>query len=149
MNQPLARVPPKTVQSASMERRLWIAVVMLLTACTAKTQPPVFPPNVAGGWQLKGSQSFPAVSALELVRKIGTRGWWSAMYEGPGSATVELFELTSSAGGLQVVQEWRPVADAVVWYTPRYFIVVKWRSSDRSAVSAFVRAIEKQFAEDR
>ena len=132
-----------------MERRLWIAVVMLLTACTAKTQPPVFPASAASGWQLKGSQSFPAVSAPELVRKIGTRGWWRATYEGPGSATVELFELTSSAGGLQMVQESRPVADTVVWYTPRYFIVVKWRSSDRNAVGAFVRAIEKQFAEDR
>ena len=149
MNQPFARAPPKTVQSASMERRLWFAVVMLLTACTAKTQPPVFPPNVASEWQLKGSQSFPAASAPDLVRKIGTRGWWRATYEGPGSATVELYELTSPAGGLQMVQESRPVADTVVWYTPHYFIVVKWRNSDRSAVSAFVRAVEKQFAEDK
>jgi hypothetical protein len=132
-----------------MARRLWIVVIMLLAACTAKTQPPAFPPTVAGGWQLKGSQSFPAASAPELIRKIGTRGWWSATYEGPGSATVELYELTSSAGGLQMVQEWRPVADTVVWYTPRYFVAVKWRNSDRSAVSAFVRAIEKQFAEDK
>jgi hypothetical protein len=109
----------------------------------------VFSPTVAGGWQLKGSQSFPAASAPELIRKIGTRGWWSAIYEGPGSATIELYELTSSAGGLQMVQEWRPVADAVVWYTTHYFIVVKWRSSDRSAVSAFVRSNEKQFADDK
>jgi hypothetical protein len=130
-----------------MGRRLWIVVIMLLAACAAKTQPPAFPPTVAGAWQLKGSQSFPAASAPELIRKIGTRGWWSATYEGPGSATVELYELTSSAGGLQMVQEWRPVADTVVWYTPRYFVTVKWRNSDRSAISAFVRAIEKQFAE--
>jgi len=129
--------------------RLWIVVIMLLAACTAKTQPPAFSPTIAGAWQLKGSQSFPAASAPELIRKIGTRGWWSATYEGPGSATVELYELTSSAGGLQMVQEWRPVADTVVWYTPRYFVAVKRRNSDRSAVSAFVRAIEMQFAEDK
>jgi hypothetical protein len=123
---------------------------MLLDACTAKTLPPVFPATAAGAWQLKGSsQSSPAASAPELIRKIGTRGWWRATYEGPGSATIEMYELTSSAGGLQMVQEWRPVADTVVWYTPRYFIVVMWRSSDRNAVSAFVRAIEKQFAEDK
>ena len=130
-----------------MERRLSLAVALLLAACTPITQPPVFPPTVAGAWQLKGSQSFPAATAPELIRKIGTRGWWSATYEGPGSATVELYELTSSAGGLQMVQEWRPVADTVVWYTSRYFVAAKWRSSDRSAVSAFVRAIQKQFAE--
>jgi len=132
-----------------MKRRLWFAVVILLAACTAKTQPPVFPPIVAGAWQLKGSQNFPASSAPELIRKIGTRGWWSAAYEGPGSATVELYELTSPPCGLQMVQEWRPVADTVVWYTPQYFIVVKWRNSERSAVSAFIRAMQKQFAEDR
>ena len=132
-----------------MERRLWIAVAVLLGACTQKTQPPAFPPTVASAWQLKGSQSFPATSAPELIRKIGTRGWWRATYEGPGSATVELYELTSSAGGLQMVQEWRPVADTVVWYTRHYFVAVKWSSSDRSAVSAFVRAIEKQFAEEK
>ena len=130
-----------------MERRFWIVAALLLAACTQKTQPPVFPPTVTGAWQLKGAQSFPAATAPELIRKIGTRGWWSATYEGAGSATVELYELTSSAGGLQMVQEWRPVADTVVWYTSRYFVAVKWRNSDRSAVSAFVRAIQKQFAE--
>lgn len=122
---------------------------MFLTACPAKTQPPVFPATVAGAWQLRASQSFPAAAAPELIRKIGTRGWWSATYEGPGSATVELYELTSSAGGLQMVQDWRPVADTVVWYTPRYLVTVKWSNSDRNAVGAFVRAIQKQFAEDR
>lgn len=132
-----------------MERRYPIAVAFLLCACAAKTQPPLFPPTVAGAWQLKGSQSFPAASAPELTRKIGTRGWWSATYKGPGSATVELYELTSSAGGLQMVQDWRPVADTVVWYTPRYFVVIKWHSADRSAISAFVRAIQKQFAEEK
>jgi hypothetical protein len=36
-----------------------------------------------------------------------------------------------------------------VWYTPRYLVTVKWSNSDRNAVGAFVRAIQKQFAEDR
>jgi hypothetical protein len=130
-------------------KRLWIAVALLLGACALKTQPPVFPPTVDGEWHLKGSQTFPAASAPELIRKIGTRGWWSATYEGPGSATVELYELTTTAGGLQMVQEWRAVADTVVWYTPRYFVAVKWRNSDRSAVSAFVRVMEKEFAEGK
>jgi hypothetical protein len=130
-----------------MLRRHWLAAVLCLAACAQKTQPPVFPPTVAGVWQFKGSQNFPAASAPELIRRIGTRGGWRATYQGPGSATVELYELTSSAGGLQMVQERRPVADTVVWYTPRYFVVVQWSGSDRSAVSAFVRALEKQFSE--
>lgn len=80
---------------------------------------------------------------------MGTRGWWRAAYEGAGSATVELYELTSSAGGLEIVQKWRPVANAVVWYTPRYFVVVRWNSDNRSAVVAFIHAIQKEFAGER
>ena len=132
-----------------MNRRCWIAGALLFGACARASPSPVFPPTVAGAWQLKRSESFPAASAPEFIRKIGTRRWWSAVYDGPGSANIDLYELTSSAGGLQMVQEWRPIADAVVWYTPHYFIVVKWRNADRGAVSVFVHGIQKQFAEEK
>ena len=132
-----------------MERRLWIAFALLLSACTQKAPPPTFSPTMAGAWRLKESKGFASATAPEFIRKIGTRGWWSATYEGPGSATVELYDLTSSAGGLQMVQEWRPVANAVVWYTPRYFVVVKWQSVDRTSIGLLVRALQKQFAEEK
>ncbi len=132
-----------------MQRRDWILSALLLGACGRQTRPPVFPPTVAGEWHLKTSQNFPATSAPELIRKLGTRGWWSAAYEGPGSATVELYELTASPAGLEMVQQWRPIADTVVWYTPRYFVMVRWRSADRTAISAFIRVLQKQFAEER
>lgn len=132
-------------QASAMRRLNCISLVLLLSACTQSAAPPVFPANVPGAWRLKSSQSYPADSAPELVRKIGTRGWWRAAYEGPGSATVELYELTSTAGGLAMVQSWRPAADTVVWYTPHYFVMVKWQRADRAAVGALVRALEKQF----
>jgi hypothetical protein len=47
--------------------------------------------------------------------------------------------------GFEMVQRWRPVADTVVWYTPRYFVVVKWLSPDRAAVSALIRDLQKGF----
>ena len=131
--------------------RCWncIIVVLLLGACKQGAAPPVFPASVADAWRLKSSQSFAAGSAPELVRKIGTRGWWRTVYEGPGTATVELYELTATPGGLEMVQRWRPAADTVVWYTTRYFVVVKWQSADRAAVGALVRSIEKQFQEQK
>jgi len=129
-----------------MDRRKLVLGLLMLVACGRSRAAPVFPPAL-GVWQLKSAQSFPASTAPELVRKTGTRGWWSAAYEGPGSATVELYELTSTPGGLDLVQRWRSSADTVVWYTPRYFVVVRWRGADRAAVGAFVRALEKQFAE--
>jgi hypothetical protein len=121
----------------------------LLAACARKALVPDFPPTVAGGWHLKSTQSLPAATAPEFQRKIGTRGWWKALYEGPGSATVDLYELTSSAGGLEMVQKWRAAADTVVWYTPHYFVVVRWHGADRPMVSALIRALEKQFAEEK
>jgi hypothetical protein len=84
-------------------------------------------------------------SAPEVVRRLGTRGCWRATYEGPGSATVEMYALALSAVGFEMVQRWRPIADTVVWYTPRYFVVVKWQSPDRAAVSALIRDLQKEF----
>lgn len=131
--------------ASSMRFLRCISAMFLLSACTRSVAAPVFPVNVSGAWRLKGFQSFPSGAAPELVRKIGTRGWWQGAYEGPGSATVDLYELTAPAGGLEMVQTWRPAADTVVWYTPRYFVVVRWQSADRAAVGALVRVLEKQF----
>jgi hypothetical protein len=132
-----------------MYRCYWVIGFCLLAGCVRKTPAPYFPATVAGGWHLKTTQSFPAAAAPEFVRQIGTRGWWKALYEGPGSATIEVYELTSSAGGLEMVQKWRAAADTVVWYTSQYFVVVRWRGGDRAMVSALVRAFEKQFSQEK
>jgi hypothetical protein len=132
-----------------MRRRDWILCVPLLTACARKASPPEFAPTVADVWRLKMTQTFPAGSAPEFMGKHGARAWWRASYQGLGSMTVELYELAAPAAGLDLVQRWRPMADTVVWYTPRYFVVVKWQSPDRNAVGAFIRALQKQFAEEK
>jgi len=80
------------------------------------------------------------------MRAIGTLRWSRAEYEGPGTATVELFELTSSAGGLEMVQRWRAAPNTVVWYSPRFFVVVRWNSPDREAVHSLIRTLQKEFS---
>ena len=132
-----------------MRWRGWIFVVLLVAACGRKTEQPVFAPIVAGVWQLKMMQSFPPGSAPDFIGKHRARAWWRATYEGPGSMRVELYELAAAAAGLDLAQRWRPVADTVVWYTARYFVVVKWQSPDRSAVAAFIRALQMKFAEEK
>jgi hypothetical protein len=128
-----------------MTRRKWVCLLAVMAGCSApKPKPPAFPPDTPGGWLLQISKTLPVESAPELVRKIGTRGYWSATYKGPGSATVDAYELTSSPGGLEIVQRWRPQANTLVFYTPRYFVTVKWQSEDRSAVQALVRTLEKE-----
>lgn len=132
-----------------MDRRYLLAVLFLFAACAQSAAVPAFPPVVAGVWKLKGVQSFDASTAPEMIRRIGTRGWWSAAYEGAGSATVETYALTAPAAGLEMAQQWRPVADTAVWYTPRYFLVFRWKSAERAAVIALIQELEKQFAEPK
>jgi len=129
-----------------MISRRWLCLGLSLAGCASTSDGPVFPAAVPGGWNLKSSQTFPIERAPDAVRKVGAQRCWSATYAGPGSATAEVYELATSALGLEMVQQWRPAADTVVWYTPRYFIVVKWQSQDRSAVSALVRGLQKQFS---
>lgn len=130
-----------------MKYRHWILSLFALSACTRSLPPPVFPPAVAGVWKLKSSQAMALASAPELVRKMGARRGWSAAYEGPGSVKFELYELKVPGVGLEIVQRWQPVADAVVWYTPHYFIVARWQSADRESVKLLIRSIQKQFTE--
>ncbi len=132
-----------------MKRRYWILLVLAISGCTRNLPAPVFSPVVAGVWKLKESRSLAADSAPELVRRMGVRGGWMATYEGPGSVTIELYKLASPAVGLEIVQNWQPVPDAVVWYTPHCFVVARWQSTDREAVKMLIRSIQKQFAEPK
>src|SRR5207245_2141086 len=128
-----------------MNRRVWILTWMRLIASrSTQPRPLAFPQDTPGGWHLKSSKILPVDNAPELVHKIGARSYWTATYEGPGSAAVDVYELTSSLGGLELVQRWRPLANTVVFYTPRYFVVVKWQSEDRGRIQALVRTLESE-----
>lgn len=129
-----------------MDRRYWLLVTLVLAGCRSQPEAPVFPPALAG-WKLKSMQDFPLEGAPEVVRRIGTRGCWRAIYEGAGSVKVEMYALAAPAAGLEMTQQWRPVADTVVWYTPHYFVVVGWQNADHAAVSALIRGLQTHFGE--
>jgi hypothetical protein len=80
------------------------------------------------------------------VRRFGVRRADTATYQGPGRLDVDLYELNSEAAGLELEQTWRPAANTVVFHRDRWFAVVRWESAEREAVTAFVRALEKQLA---
>ncbi len=130
-----------------MNGRHWILLALAFSGCEHDLPAPVFQQAMGGVWKLKTSQKVAAASAPEPVRTMGTRGGWSATYEGPGSATVELYSLTAPGVGLELVQRWRPIPDAVVWNTPHYFVLVKWQSTERNAIKAFIRGLQQQFSE--
>ena len=55
-----------------------------------------------------------------------------------------MYELTSSAVGLDMVQRWRPSADTVFVNPGRFLVVVKWQQADRQPLQDFVREMEKR-----
>ena len=58
---------------------------------------------------------------------------------------MRVYQLTSSAAALDVVQRWRPAPDTVFFYSDRFFVLIQWQTADRKALQEFVGALEKKF----
>src|SRR5258708_106187 len=104
---------------------------------------PLFPDSV-GPWKLKQSADLRADQVRAPIRRLGIRRAGSAVYEGAGSLKVEVYELTSSAAAFEAEQNWRAMADTVAFHKECFFTVVHWENADRSAITAFVREMEKR-----
>ena len=118
---------------------------ILLVSCGGgpKQGTPLFPETV-GVWRLKLSSDLAAAQIPEQVRRLGMRRAGSAEYQGAGTLKVEIYELTSDAGALEVEQTWKPAADTVAFHKDSYFTVVHWEGADKTAVAAFVRELAKR-----
>jgi hypothetical protein len=126
-----------------MKRRWCVLLTICLTACGSAPRPLELPQTLANVWTLQSSRAEPAATAPEMVQAIGTRGWTAATYQGPGKVDLAIYRLTSEPGGLEMVQKWRPQANTVVFYTDRYFAVVKYDAPDRMPVNALITALQK------
>ena len=126
-----------------MKRRWYSLLTIALVSCASAPRPLVLPQTLASVWTLQSSHEEPAATAPEIVRAIGTRGWTAATYQGPGTVNLAIYRLTSEPGGLEMVQKWRAQANTVVFYTDRYFVVVKYEAADRAPVTALITTLQK------
>ena len=126
-----------------MKHRWCLLLTIALASCGSAPRPLVLPQTLADVWTLQSSRTEPAATAPEMVRAIGTRGWTAATYQGPGTVNLAIYQLTSAPGGLEMVQKWRPQANTVVFYTDRYFVVLKYDAPDRAPVTALITALQK------
>jgi len=132
-----------------MTRRNWLLASTLLTACSKQPALPVFPQTVADVWRLKETRELPVSSAPETITRASVRRVREGVYEGPGTVEATIFDLATSAAALDAVQRWKPSADTVVFYKDNFFAVVRWKNADRKALTAFVRAMEKNLGGNR
>jgi len=104
--------------------------------------PYVFPEVAAGEWHRTSLRDLAASESPDPVPRTSIDRIRTATYQGPGKLEVRLYQLSSPAVGLDVVQRWHPSADTVFFNHGRYFVVVKWQEVERRALQSFVRELE-------
>jgi hypothetical protein len=138
--------PARYVRIAAVSRRGWLLIAVFLAGCGPRIKPKeeLAPEVIAGNWRREQVQELPATRLPAGMPSSGVRRVIRANYSGPGTIQMDIYELTSSAGGLDMVQRWKSAPDTVVFYKDNYFASVKWARADRNAVHAFVREAEQR-----
>ena len=98
-----------------------------------------------GAWHRTSVGEPPPSAASGVLSPASVERIRAASYEGPGKLDVRVYQLTSPAAALDVVQRWRPAADTVFFYSDRFFVLIQWQTADRKALQEFVGALEKKF----
>ena len=121
-------------------RWIWILVALGLCACrTAPDAGSLLPAGIAGEWQRTSLDSIPP-SQPKVERAF------EAVYQGRGHVTVDLYETKSPGVAFEMTQHWREAADSVFFDKGVYFVVVSWRETDRQALKAFIRELQRELA---
>lgn len=130
-----------------MTRRIWLLLAPCFAAC--RRQPPtadaLLPALLAPAttWQRQQLREPPLESLPPEMPRASVRRIVEAIYSGPATVQVDLFDLVSSAAALDLAQKWRSAPNSVFFYKGNYFVLVKWQSFDRQQLTAFVRALER------
>jgi hypothetical protein len=131
-------------ESNWMTRRNCIWLSLALCACRQSRPLAALLPETIGAWRRTSLSETPVSEAPDPVPRSSVKRLETATYEGPGKLQVRVYELTSPAVGLDLVQRWRPAADRVFVNPGAFFVVVQWERADRKALQAFMQELEKR-----
>ena len=102
--------------------------------------------EVAGAWHRTSVRELPPSSPPDSVPPAAIERIRAASYEGPGKLDARVYQLTSPAAALDVVQRWKPAPGAVFFYSGRFFVLIQWQTADRKALQEFVAVLEKKLS---
>ena len=128
--------------------RLAMILVCALSLASCRRAPAPMPDlftEVAGAWHRTSVRELPPSLAPDSVPPPAIERIRAASYEGPGKLDARVYQLTSPAVALDVVQRWRPVPGTVFFYSGRFFVLIQWQTADRQALQEFVGALERKF----
>ena len=100
---------------------------------------------VVCAWHRTSLNEVPPPSATDSVPPAAIERIRAAPYEGPGKLDARVYQLTSPAVALDVVQRWKPVSGTIFFYSGRFFVLIQWQTADRQSLQQFVATLEKNF----
>jgi hypothetical protein len=98
-----------------------------------------------GAWHRTSVTDLPPSAATGVLSATPVERIRTATYEGPGRLEARMYQLSTAAAAIDVVQHWKPAPDTVFFYSDRFFVVIQWQTADRKALHEFVGALEKKF----
>jgi hypothetical protein len=127
-------------------RRFVLMILLLLIGCGRRegTLREVLPVQVQRTWTLRETKTIPREEAPAMIRSLGLKRALLARYEGNGSITVRVYEMSSQTAAFEMIQKW-PQKDGPAFYKSKYFIVAQ-NGPDRATLASFLQGLEQEFA---
>ena len=124
-----------------------LCVLCSLIGCGASgVKPPNLPASVAPDWTRGSVQEMPAAEFPDLVRTSGVKQGWRTEYRTAAGtpARVDVYGLSSSSQGLDLVQKWHPQPENAQFYTEHYLLNVAWqKDAKHDELASLVRSLPK------
>jgi hypothetical protein len=121
------------------------ALALTMTACRRAEAPmPDLFPEHAGLWRRTSMRELKAAEAPDPVPQASIERIRVATYEGAGKLEARVYQMSTSAVALDLVQRWQSAPDTIFFFADRFFVVVRWESAERKELREFVSVLEKR-----
>lgn len=130
-----------------MSRQSLAVLLVLGVSCGGPSEPPAvpFPQVLQGDWQISTEEMIAPASVPELVRSLGLRQAQRAVYEGPESLTVVVYEMDAEAAAFELQQKWRAEEGRLTFYTGPRFVMLESPSLDFPTLAALGQALDQHW----
>ncbi len=121
------------------------ALALAMAACrpAEKPMPDLFPEN-AGLWRRASMRELKPAEAPDPVPQASIERIRAASYDGAGKVEARVYQMSTSAVALDLVQRWQTAPNMLYFYADRFFVVVRWDSAERKELHELVSVLEKR-----
>jgi hypothetical protein len=127
-----------------MKKLFLLFTAGLLAGCSSSgpaAEKPELPKSVAPGWTQTGYSETPAPAALPATATPPK--CWLAIYGGPGTAEVRLCGYATPGPAFDAGQRYPTAANTVKFQIENWFVLVNWKDSSQTDITALVRSLQR------